>query len=55
MDRELRDKVLSTLGAEDMDTSGYQVSDVESIEFLWEDPDLKKDVHFRPGLDAFVL
>ena len=30
---EMRDEVLSSVGAQDLDTSGYQVSDLEDIEF----------------------
>ena len=30
---EMRDEVLSSVGAEDLDTSNYQVSDLEDIEF----------------------
>ena len=33
---ELRDEVLSSVGAQDMDTSGHQVSaDLDDIEFYW--------------------
>ena len=32
---EMRDEVLSSVGAEDLDTSSYQVSDLEDIEFNW--------------------
>ena len=41
-----------SVGAQDMDTSGYQVSDLEDVEFHCEDPDLNKDAVFRPGLDT---
>ena len=47
---EMQDEVLSSVGAQDMDTSGYQVSDLEDIEFHWEDPDLNMDAIFRPGI-----
>ena len=30
---EMRDEVLSSVGAQDLDTSSYQVSDIEGIEF----------------------
>ena len=30
---EMRDEVLSSVGAQDLDTSSYQVSDLEDIEF----------------------
>ena len=33
---EMRDEVLSSVGAQDWDTSSYQVSDLEDIEFNWE-------------------
>ena len=33
---EMRDEVLSSVGAQDLDTSSYQVSDLEDTEFNWE-------------------
>ena len=33
---EMREEVLSSVGAQAMDTSSYQVSDLEDIEFNWE-------------------
>ena len=33
---EMREEVLSSVGAQDLDTSIYQVSDLEDIEFNWE-------------------
>ena len=33
---EMRDEVLSSVGTQDLDTSSYQVSDLEDIEFNWE-------------------
>ena len=33
---EMRDEVLSSVGAQNLDTSSYQVSDFEDIEFNWE-------------------
>ena len=47
---EMRDEVLSSVGAQDLDTSSYQVSDLEDIEFNWEDSQL--DEVFRPGIDT---
>ena len=35
-----------------MDTSGYQVSDLQDIEFRSEDPDLNMDAVLRPGIDT---
>ena len=51
---EMMDEVLSSVGAQDMDTSGYQVSDLEDIECHWEDSDFKMDAVFRPGVDTSV-
>ena len=50
---ELRDEVLSSVGAQDIDTSGYQVSaDMDDVEFYWENDQLDVDADFRPGIDA---
>ena len=47
---EMRDEVLSSVGAQDLDTSSYQVSDLEDIEFSWENDQLVLDVVFRPRI-----
>ena len=44
---EMREEVLSNVGAQDLDTSDYQVSDLEDIEFNWENSEL--DAVFRPA------
>ena len=49
---ERRDEVLSSVGAQDLDTSSYQVSDLEDIEFNWEKSQLDMDSVFRPGIDT---
>ena len=49
---EMRKEVLSSVGAQDLDTSSYQVSDLEDIEFNWEDSQLDMDAVFRPGIDT---
>ena len=49
---EMRDEVLSSVGAQDLDTSSYQVSDLEDIEFNWENDQLDLDAIFRPGIDT---
>ena len=49
---ELRDEVLSSVGAQDLDTSSYQVSDLEDIEFNWENSQLEMDAVFRPDIDT---
>ena len=48
----MRDEVLSSVGAQDLDTSSYQVSDLEDIEFNWENSQLGMDAVFRPGIDT---
>ena len=49
---DMRDKVLSSVGAQDLDTSKYQVSDLEVIELNWEHPQSDMDKVFRPGIDT---
>ena len=49
---EMRDEALSSVGAQDMDTSSYQVSDLEDIEFNRENSQLDMDSVFRPGIDT---
>ena len=49
---EMRDEVLSSVDAQDMDTSRYQVSDLENIEFHWEDVNLNMDAFFLQGIDT---
>ena len=39
---EMRE-VLSSVGAKDTDTSGYELSGLEDIEFSWEDPPVDMD------------
>ena len=47
---EMRDLVLSSVAAQDLDTSSYQLTDLEDIEFNWERSELEKDAVFRPGI-----
>ena len=49
---EMRDEVLSSVGAQDLDASSYQVSDLEDIEFNWENSQLDMDSVFRPSIDT---
>ena len=49
---EMRDQVLSSVGAQDLDTSSYQASDLEDIEFNWETSQLDMNAAFRPGIDT---
>ena len=52
---ELGDEVLSSVRAQYLDTSSYQVSDLEDIEFNWENSQLDMDAVFRPGKDTPFL
>ena len=47
---EMRRELLSTVGAQDLDTSSYQFTDLEDIEFNWENSQL--DSMFRPDIDT---
>ena len=49
---EIREEVLSGVGAQDTDTRGYELSDLEDIEFSWEDPAVGMDSIYRPGNDT---
>ena len=49
---EMRDEVLSSVRAQDLDTSSYQVSALENIEFNWENSQLDMDAVFRPSMDT---
>ena len=40
------------MGAQHLDTSSYQVSDHEDIQFNWENSQLDMDAVFRPGIDT---
>ena len=48
----MREEVLSSVGAQELDTRSYQVSDLEDIEFNWEYSQLDMDAVFRPGIDT---
>ena len=49
---EMRDKVLSSVGAQDMDTSKYQVADLNYFDFYWKIGQLDTDAVFMPGIDT---
>ena len=49
---EMRDDILSSVGAEDLNTSEYQVSDLDDVEFYWENDQLDVDAVLRPGIDT---
>ena len=48
----MRDEVLSSVGAQDLDTSSYQKTDLQDIDFNWENSQLEGDAVFRPGIDT---
>ena len=51
----MREEVLSSVGAQQMDTSGYQVTaDLDDVEFYWENVPLVVEAVLRPGVDALV-
>ena len=39
----MREEVFSSVGAQDTDTSRYELSELEDIEFSWEDPAVDMD------------
>ena len=47
---EMRGEVLSSVGAQDTDIRGYELSDLENLEFSREDPAVDMDSVYRPGL-----
>ena len=47
---KMREEVLSSVGAQNTDTSGYELSDLEDIEFSWEDPAVDMDSVYRLGI-----
>ena len=49
---EMWDEILTSVGAQDLDTSSYQVSDLEYIEFNWEKSQLDMDAVFRPDINT---
>ena len=48
----MREKVPSSVGAQDTDTRGYELSDLEDIEISWEDPAVNMDSFYQPGADT---
>ena len=48
----MREEVLSSVGAQDTATRGYELFDLEDIEFSREDPAVDMDSVYRPGIDA---
>ena len=40
---EMREEVFPSVGVQDTDTRGYELSGLENIEFSWEDPAVDTD------------
>ena len=51
---ELREDVRASAGAQDMDTSGYELSVLEKIEIFWENPEVDLDAVLRPSIGTPV-
>ena len=51
---EMREEVISSVGAQDIDTRGYELFDLEDIDFSWKDPAVDVDSVYRPGIDTPV-
>ena len=49
---EMRDEVLSSVGAQDMDTSGYQLLYLHDVGFYWEHDQQDVDAVYRAGIDS---
>ena len=49
---EMREEVLSSVGAQGLNTSSYQLSDLKDINFNWEISQLDMDAVFRPVIDT---
>ena len=47
----MRVEVLLSVSAQDVDTSGYQISDLDDVEFYWENDELEVDAVIRPRID----
>ena len=49
---KMREEVFSSVGAQDTDMSRYELTDLEDIEFSWENPAVDMDSAYRPGTDT---
>ena len=49
---EMTEEVLSSVGAQSVDTRGYELEDLDDIVFDWEDPNNVLDAEYRPGIDT---
>ena len=51
---ETRKELLSNVGAQDNNSSGYELSYLEDLEFTRKDPAVSMDSVYRPGLDTLI-
>ena len=49
---EMRDEVISSVGAQDVVTSGYQVSDLDDVDFYWRNDQPDVDAVLRQGIQT---
>ena len=49
---EMRDESLSSVVAQDLDTIGYQASDLDDVDFCWENDQLNVDAVFRTRINT---
>ena len=49
---EMKEVVFDSAGAQDMDTSGYELSDLVNIAFVWKNPQIELDAVSRPGMST---
>ena len=52
---KMREEVLSNVGAQDTNTRGYELSDLEHLEFSGEDPAVDIDSVYRPAANPIIL
>ena len=49
---EMKEEVLASAGAQDIDTSGYELSNSEQIDVFWENPQVEWEAVFKSEIDA---
>ena len=49
---EMKEEVLTSAGAQNLDTSGFKLSDLQDTEFCWENPQLELHAVFTAGIDT---
>ena len=46
----MKEDVLASAGAQDVESSGYELSELEDIKLFWENPQVEWDAVFRPRI-----